>query len=339
MKRAIALILTINLILVCCTACGKTADEVLKKEYTRAEKVEYDGTLLTVAFLQTGSGSAWDSVNTDNFKATFSETKGYNFIYIDCKSDAKRQMRYFRDLIAQEVPYIIVDPVVATGWETALADAKEKNITVIFSDREVDADPSLYKFWVGSDSEEEGRDACRHLASYFEAQGESDKEVKIAIIEGTEGSSKTIARTKGIESEARENHWNIVAKAYGKYNQGDGREAMQNILKTTTDFNVLIAENDDMMIGAMKALDEVGITYGVDGKVATASFDSTRSAFNMMLNKQLIVSVECNPFTALTIENTMVALQRKESIDSKQYMPESVYMYDDAKLYVADRRY
>ena len=40
MKRAIALILTINLILVCYTACGKTADEVLKKEYTRAGKVE-----------------------------------------------------------------------------------------------------------------------------------------------------------------------------------------------------------------------------------------------------------------------------------------------------------
>lgn len=339
MKRAIALILTMNLILICCTACGEMADEVSKKEYTRAEKVEYDSTLLTVAFLQTGSGSIWDSVNTENFKTTFSEAKGYNFIYVDCKSDAKRQMRYFQDLIAQEVPYIIVDPVVATGWETALADAKEKNITVIFSDRKVDADPSLYKFWVGSNFEEEGSNACSHLATYFEAKGEGDKQVKIVIIEGSEGSSKTIGRTKGIESEAKENQWNIVAKAYGKYNQGDGREAMQNILKTTTDFNVLITENDDMMIGAMKALDEVGITYGVDGKVATASFDSTKSAFNMMLNKELIVSVECNPFTALTIENTMIALRRKKSIDSEQYMTESVYTYDDAKLYIGNRPY
>lgn len=131
--------------------CGYKDEAAEKKPLVRAEAVDTGTVLITVGFIQTGKESDWRDANTNDFLQTFTREKGYNLIYIDGNSDPERQVKAAYDLIAQNVDYIIIDPIVEDGWEDVFMEAKEKGIPVIVSDRQVNVNASHYACWVGSD--------------------------------------------------------------------------------------------------------------------------------------------------------------------------------------------
>lgn len=96
--------------------------------------------------------------------------------------------------------YIILDPVVETGWEAVLEEAKEAGIPVILSDRTVEVgDESLYSCWVGSNFCEEGIKAGEWLENYLKEQGREDETIHLVTLQGTSGSSAQIGRSDGFE--------------------------------------------------------------------------------------------------------------------------------------------
>ena len=116
-----------------------------------------DGDLITVGYAQVGAESDWRTANTESFKSTFTEENGYKLIFDDAQQKQENQVKAIRNFILQDVDYIILDPVVETGWEAVLEEAKEAGIPVILSDRTVEVgDESLYSCWVGSNFCEEG---------------------------------------------------------------------------------------------------------------------------------------------------------------------------------------
>ena len=92
--------------------------------------------------------------NTNSFNETFTEDKGYYLIYEDGQQKQENQLKAIRNFILQEVDYIVLDPIVETGWDGVLQEAKDAGIPVILSDRYIEtADQDLYTCWVGSDTE------------------------------------------------------------------------------------------------------------------------------------------------------------------------------------------
>ena len=90
----------------------------------------------------------------------FPKRTGYYLIFEDAQQKQENQLKAVRNFILQEVDYIVLDPIVETGWDAVLQEAKEAGIPVIVADRQVKvADESLYTCWVGSDFEEQGRRA------------------------------------------------------------------------------------------------------------------------------------------------------------------------------------
>ena len=323
-----------------CTGCSKIANQSREQSITRAEDVTYDDNLITVGFVQTGKESDWRDANTNDFLNTFTVEKGYNLIYIDGNSDTRRQIKAVYDLIAQNVDYIIIDPIVESDWDEALLAAREKGIPVIISDRMVSADPSLYTCWVGSDFYGEGLQAAKWLEQYLDANHRSDEEIKIVLLEGTEGATASIGREKGLTEEiSRHSNWEIVARGCGNFTQGEGTTVMEQILNETTDFDVIISENDNMMFGAMKAMDRKGISYGVGTDIITISFDALHEAFEKMISGELMVSVECNPLIAGISEQVIQELEAGNTVDSIQYTEESVFTYLNAAEYIDERKY
>ena len=107
-----------------------------------------DGDLITVGYAQVGAESDWRTANTESFKSTFTEENGYKLIFDDAQQKQENQIKAIRSFIQQGVDYIVVAPVVETGWETVLEEAKEAGIPVILSDRQMQlSDDSLYEAW------------------------------------------------------------------------------------------------------------------------------------------------------------------------------------------------
>lgn len=199
-----------------------------------------------------------------------------------------------------------------TGWEDAIHAAKEAGIPVIVADRKIAVDETEYVSWIGSDFEEEGRKAVTWLDQYLTEQGRENETIHIVLLEGTEGATAAIGRTNGILHGVEEHpNWTIVDRGCANFTQGEGQTYMENLLSegTVKDIDVIISENDNMIFGAMKALDRNGKSYGPEGDIIMISFDALHESFENMMAGKLHATVECNPLLASTVETVIEELE------------------------------
>eukprot|EP01034_Spumella_vulgaris_P001576 gene1576-2087_t len=118
---------------------------------------------LVMGFSQVGAESEWRSANTASVKAAARQA-GITLKFADAQQKQENQVKAIRTFIAQKVDVIAFSPVVESGWDTVLKEARAARIPVILTDRAVNvSDPSLYVTFIGSDFVEEGRKAGRWL--------------------------------------------------------------------------------------------------------------------------------------------------------------------------------
>lgn len=235
-------------------------------------------------------------------------------------------MKTVRSFILQEVDYIILDPVVETGWESILQEARDAGIPVILSDRSVELeDDSLYTCWVGSNFQEEGENAGKWLADYLKQQGMEDT-VNIVALQGTLGSTAQIGRTKGFEAVCRQHpEWNLLESRPADFTQAKGKEVMEDFLRLYEDIDVVISENDNMTFGAIDAIEQAGKTCGPDGDICIISFDAVQAALIAMQNGKINADFECNPLLAPKVEEVIRWLEKGEQVEKMQYIDETYY--------------
>ena len=167
-KKLYSLLNFILLFGLCGCAGGEAAAVQNADAYTEVKDMDY----IVVGYSQVGSESDYRIANTQSFMDTFTKEKGYYLLFDDAQNKQENQLKTVRSFILQEVDYIILDPVVETGWESILQEARDAGIPVILSDRSVELeDDSLYTCWVGSNFQEEGENAGKWLADYLKQQG------------------------------------------------------------------------------------------------------------------------------------------------------------------------
>src|SRR5690606_23473223 len=122
---------------------------------------------------------------------------GIELKFSDAQQKQENQIKAIRSFIQQRVDVIAFSPVVESGWDTVLREAKNANIPVILTDRAVDSqDTTLYKAFLGSDFVEEGRRAARWLVEEYK---DVDETVNIVELQGTTGSAPANDRKAGFE--------------------------------------------------------------------------------------------------------------------------------------------
>lgn len=328
------------------TALGLSGCSMQQEEKTpqiiRGEAPVQEDGLLHIGLIQTGKESDWRDANTDDYLNNFIEDRGYYLIYIDGNSSPERQIKAMYDLIQQKVDYIVIQPIVETGWEEPIQEANQAGIPVIIADRQVAVDESKYISWIGSNFYDEGIKAMNWLETYLADTGRTEDDLNIILLEGTEGATAAIGRTEGImEVVNKHDNWKIIASECANFTQGEGQNVMESLLKKydESDIDVIISENDNMMFGAMKAMDRKGIAYGPHGDIITISFDALGEAFEKMMEGKLHVSVECNPLLAKNVEQVIVDLEDGKAVEKCYYTEEAVYDYRIAAKYVDSRVY
>src|SRR5690606_25476033 len=109
-----------------------------------------------IGFSQIGSESGWRAAETTVTRQE-AEKRGIDLKFADAQQKQENQIKAIRGFIAQGVDAILVAPVVATGWDAVLQEAKEEEIPVILLDRQIEASDDLYLTAVTSDQVHEGK--------------------------------------------------------------------------------------------------------------------------------------------------------------------------------------
>src|SRR5881296_973816 len=247
---------------------------------------------IVLGFSQIGAESEWRTANTKSIKESAAK-EDITLKFSDAQQKQENQIKAIRSFIAQKVDVIAFSPVVETGWEPVLREAKAAKIPVILTDRAVNVkDDSLWVTFMGSDFLEKGRKAGRWLVDKMKDQ---KGDVNIVELQGTVGSAPAIDRKKGFEEVIKADpRFKIIRSQTGDFTRAKGKEVMEAFLKAEgKKINVLYAHNDDMAIGAIQAIEEAGLKPGVD--ITIISIDGVKGAFEAMMAGKLNVSVECSP--------------------------------------------
>lgn len=318
-RKLISALLCVAMVGTMLVGCGS------KKDDTKADAPKDD--LITVGYAQVGAESDWRTANTESFKSTFVEENGYKLIFDDAQQKQENQIKAIRNFIQQEVDYIVVAPVVETGWEAVLEEAKEAGIPVILSDRMMDvSDDSLFECWVGGNFVKEGEDAGKWLAEYLEKAGRGSEDINLVTIQGTIGASAQVGRTEGFANILKEHsNWNMLEMQSGEFTQAKGQEVMESFLKSYDDIDVVVCENDNEAFGAIDAIKAAGKTCGPEGDIIVISFDAVNAAFDAMIAGDLNAAFECNPLHGPRVAEIIQKLEKGESVEKIQYVDEAYF--------------
>ncbi len=288
---------------------------------------------LTVGFAQVGAESAWRTAETESIKAEATK-RGVNLKFSDAQGKQENQIKAVRAFIAQGVGAIILAPVVETGWEPALREARRAKIPVVLVDRGIKTtDESLFATLIASDFVAEGRMAAEWLAQKTGGQA------NIIELQGTPGAAPAIDRQKGFQ-EGIKTHpgMKMVASQSGDFRRSGGKEVTEALLKGAgANVTAVYAHNDDMALGAIQALEEAGKKPGTG--VIVLSIDGVKGAFEAMTAGKLNCTVECNPLLGPMAFDAVEKSLRGEKLPKRTVVPDRVFDSGNAAAELPNRKY
>jgi ABC-type sugar transport system substrate-binding protein len=291
---------------------------------------------IVLGFSQVGAESEWRTANTESIKSAAKDA-GIELKFSDAQQKQENQIKAIRSFIAQKVDVIAFSPVVESGWETVLREAKAAKIPVVLTDRSVNVkDTSLYVSFMGSDFVEEGRKAGRWLVEKMKG---TSGDVNIVELQGTVGSAPAIDRKKGFEEIIKADpKFKIIRSQTGDFTRAKGKEVMEAFLKAEgKKINVLFAHNDDMAIGAIQAIEEAGMKPAKD--ITIISIDAVKGAFEAMMAGKLNVSVECSPLLGPQLMTAVKDIKAGKPVQKRIVTEEGIFPMEVAAKEFPKRKY
>lgn len=292
---------------------------------------------IVLGYSQLGDESTWRTQNSYSINKAAKEA-GIKIMFDDAMQDPENQIKAIRSFIAYKVDVIAFSPLVETGWDTVLEEAKAARIPVIIVDRMIDTtDDSLYTCALCSNFDLEGRRAGEFLVKKFK---DSSRRVNIVEIGGTADSTPAIGRYKGfrdvISSHAE---FQVIFSEDGDFMLSKGREIMRKVLTlyNSKDIDVLYSHNDDMTFGAIEVMQEAGIAPGKD--IAIISVDASQRIIDYLKEGAVNCVIECNPNSGPQVMDLARKIVAGEKVPKHIYINETVFdEYSDFDT-IANRGY
>ena len=245
-------------------------------------------------------------------------------MFDDAMQKPENQIKAIRSFIAYKVDVIAFSPLVETGWDTVLGEAKAAGIPVIIVDRMIDtADDSLYTCALCSDFNLEGHRAGEFLIRKYQ---DSSGPVRIVEIGGTIDSTPAIGRSEGFRDViSSHSKFEVIFSEDGDFMLSKGKEIMQKVLwlHDPKDIDVLYSHNDDMTFGAIEVMQEAGIEPGKD--IVIISVDATQRIVDYLKGGAVNCVIECNPNSGLQLMEIARKITSGEGVPKHIYIDETVF--------------
>ena len=277
---------------------------------------------ITIGFSQIGQESDWRTANTDSVCGAIEDHEGWDLVYSDGQQKQENQIQALNNFITQGVDYILFTGVVTSGWDEILAEVNENEIPLILIDRIPDcADKIDYVAAFGGDFPLEGRRQIQWAGEYLKSLGRDGETVNVAIMEGTTGSDAQVGRTEGNLAALEDYPFlEVVAQQTGNFTRAEGQALMETWLKSVDKIDVLIAQNDDMALGAIDAIKAAGLVPGED--IIIVGCDSVKAAFEAIVAGEMNATIECTPLYGPFVEKAIEALEAGEEMSKEVVHPE-----------------
>ncbi|MDD7013706.1 MAG: substrate-binding domain-containing protein [Spirochaetales bacterium] len=257
------------------------------------------------------SESGYRAANVKDFEDVFTKEKGYDVKTIySLKND--EQLNAASQMITDGVDYILLSAAATDGWSQVLKNAQTAGIKVFLFDRMLNAEPDLYEAAVVSDMANQGDTAVAWL------KAQNLPEYNVIHIQGAMGSDAQIGRTAALDKEFAAGTMNKVVQQTATWDEAEAKKIVEAVINSGEKFNVIYAENDGMAKGAVAALDEHGITHGVNGDVIIMGFDCNKWALREVKAGNWNYDGQCSPFQASVIEEMI----KSGNVPSKKIISE-----------------
>ncbi|MEO7017670.1 MAG: ABC transporter substrate-binding protein [Leifsonia sp.] len=289
---------------------------------------------IVVGFSQVGAENGWRTANTNDIQAAF-KSAGITLRFSDAEQQQQQQIAAIRSYIQQKVKVIAFSPVVETGWDTVLEQAKAAHIPVVLTDRSIStSDPSLYATLIGSNFLREGQRAGAWAAQAFP----SSEQVDYLEIDGTTGAAPTIDRRTGF-AQGLKGHANFtrVASQDGDFTRAGGQQVMEAELKSHPDINFVFAENDDMALGAIQAIEAAGEVPGKDVKIV--SVDATHDGMTALSQGKINFIAECSPLLGSELVSVVKSIVSGRPVPRRIVTDETTFTRQQAIVALPTRKY
>ncbi|MGC5330387.1 ABC transporter substrate-binding protein [Micromonospora sp. DT62] len=290
---------------------------------------------VTLGFSQVGAESGWRTANTTSIKEA-AAAAGIELKFDDAQQKQENQIKAIRNFIQQKVDVIAFSPVVESGWDTVLKEAKDAGIPVILTDRSVDsADKSLYKTFLGSDFVKEGRLAGEWLVEQTKS---ASGPVNVVELQGTTGSAPANDRKEGFAKAIAANpNLKVVASQSGDFKRADGKQVMEQFLKANPKIDVLFAHNDDMGLGALEAITAAGKVPGKDITIIT--IDAVKDGMQALADGKFNFIAECSPLLGPQLMDLAKKVHAGEEVPARIETEETTFTQEQAKEALPNRKY
>jgi ribose transport system substrate-binding protein len=211
------------------------------------------------------------------------KAKGIQLITVDAEDDPAKQIAGVEDLIQKRIRVLLINPTDSDAVANVVKEAEAAGVKVISLDRRVNgAEVSAH---VGSDNATGGKMAANFLLKKLQDKG------NVVELEGTPGSSAARERGEGFDSVLDGNaDVRVVARQPADFDRAKGLSVMENILQRSKNVQGVFAQNDEMALGAIRAIEEDGLK-----NVVVVGFDATADGVAAVKTGKLAGTVQQRP--------------------------------------------
>jgi ABC-type sugar transport system substrate-binding protein len=315
LKKLIATLCILTLMVLALAGCSS-------KEDSSSDGKSNSGSL-KIGFMNTNLSNEFQVAMLDAAREK-AEELGIELVEQDGQGDAAKQVSQMEQLISQKVDAIVMAPYDKDACAPAVTKAKEAGIPLIIVNSTVNnMDQALA--YVGSDDKVAGEMAMTKLAEEIGGKGE------IMMIRGPIGNSAEVGRTEGVNTVLEEySDISIVVDEPADWDREKAMKLMENKLQGDSNIVGVMAQNDEMAIGAQKAIEAAG----KQDTIKVIGIDAIPDALTAVEQGKLIATVfqDARGQASKALE-VAVAAAKGETIDSEYLIDFKLITSDNVAEY------
>lgn len=298
MKRTISLVLAVALLIsVSVFAVAETTDQWAKG--------------LKIGLAQMHYTNAFRKAETDSVLKAFQDA-GAEVVWNEAGNDTAKQVANAKDLLAQDIDYLLLPPKEEAGLVPALDAAKQAGVPVILLDRSANGVPGVdYVTAIRSNAIAEGEWCAQWIIDNY------PDGANIIEVFGAPGSTTAMDRSKGF--------WDLLATAGEKYVKLDSQvgENMRDTAQKVTenmiqahgeDIDVIVTHSDEMTFGSLQAVEAMGYVPGEDFKLLSIG-DGSSAMMEAIIDGRVAAVSECSPLLGPQAAEVVKTLQEGGTVE------------------------
>ncbi|KEI01076.1 ribose ABC transporter substrate-binding protein RbsB [Clostridium botulinum] len=232
---------------------------------------------------------------------------GYELLVLDSQNDPAKERSNIEDLIQGGISVLIVNPTDSDAVINSVQVANQANIPVITVDRQANGGEVVSH--IASDNIKGGELA----ASFIIDELKNKKDIKVVELQGIPGASATRERGQGFHNIIdKKSNLKLVSSQAANFDRAQGLSVMENVTQAQSDFDAVFAHNDEMALGAAKALKTA------NKKVIVVGFDGDEDARTAIQKGEMSATVAQQPaLMGITSIENAVKISNGASIPKK----------------------